>query len=143
MCLISKRLFPQRAKEDIVVGKSLCLTYNNEVVTYFMKYPVHSLEMKEKFSLFTILKVFINKIINKPLYYEIAKGMIHSYNLDNMEYFTRQKFEIGAIEYSNIHVKAIIPKGALYYEDAYDYTYASNKLILIPSKEQLKYFKNK
>ena len=141
MCLESKRLFPRTALTDIVVGKTLCLNYNNEVVTYFMRYPVHGLEMKEKFSLFTILKVFISKIINKRLYYEIEKGMIHSYNLDNRDYFTRQQFETGTIECCNMYVKAVIPKGALYYKDCYGYTYASNKLILKPSKEQLKYFK--
>lgn len=38
-------------------------------------------------------------------------------------------------------VKAIIPKGALYYKDSNDNAYASNILILKPTKEQLKYFK--
>lgn len=142
MCLETKRLFPRRALTDIVVGKALCLNYNNELVTYFMRYPVHSLKMKAKFSLFTILKVFINKIINKRLYYEIEKGMIHSYNLDGMDYYTRQQFETGTIKHGNMYVKAIIPKGALYYKDCRD-TYASNILILKPTKEQLKYFKNK
>lgn len=142
MCLESKRLFPRRALTDIVVSKALSLNYNNELVTYFMRYPVHSLKMKAKFSLFTVLKVFINKIINKRLYYEIEKGMIHSYNLDGMDYYTRQQFETGTIKHGNMYVKAIIPKGALYYKDYHD-TYASNILILKPTKEQLKYFKNK
>lgn len=42
-----------------------------------------------------------------------------------------------------MYVKAVIPKGSLYYIDHHGYTYASSKLVLKPSKEQLKYFKNK
>ena len=141
MCLESKRLFPRRAKKDIVVGKVLSLTQNNEVVTYYQRYPVHSLEMKEKFSLFTVLKMFISKIRYKETYYTLEGGMIHSYNFCNMEYFRRQLFETGTFEYTNMYVKAVIPKGALYYIDRYGTTYASNILILKPTKEQLKYFK--
>lgn len=141
MCLESKRLFPRTALTDIVVGKLLCLTYNNEVVTYYQRYPVRNLEMKEKFSLFTILKMFIEKRRHKDLYYTLKGGMIHSYNLGNRDYFERQRFETGITEYNDMYVKAIIPKGALYYKDCYDSTYASNILILKPTEEQLKYFK--
>lgn len=141
MCLESKRLFPRRAKEDIIVGKVLSLTYNKEVVTYYQRYPVRSLEMKEKFSLFTVLKMFKGKIRDKYPYYILEGGMIHSYNFYNMDYFRRQQFEMGTIEYNDMYVKAIIPKGALYYIDRYGSTYASNILILKPTEEQLKYFK--
>ena len=140
MCLESKRLFPRTASTDIVVGKWLSLT-SNGVVTYYQRYPVRSLEMKEKFSLFTVLKMFMLKIIRKYLYYHLEEGMIHSYNLDDMCYYTRQQFETGTIEHGNMYVKAIIPKGALYYKDCYDSYYASNKLILKPTERQLKYFK--
>lgn len=143
MCLESKRLFPRRALTDIVVGKALSITYKKGVVTYYQRYPVHSLEMKEKFSLFTVLNMFILKIRRKYSYYHLEEGMIHSYNLDNMDYFTRQQFETGTIEDNVMYIKAIIPKGALYYKDSYGHTYASNILILKPTKEQLKYFKNK
>lgn len=141
MCLKSKRLFPRRAKEDIVVGKCLDITQDNKVVTYYQRYPVHSLEMKEKFSLSTILKMFINRIRYEYLYYRLERGMIHSYNLSGLDYFIRQQFETGTIEYRTMYVKAIIPKGALYYEDSLGATYASTILILKPTKEQLKYFK--
>lgn len=140
MCLESKRLFPRIALTDIVVGKKLSFTYNNEVVTYYQRFPVRSLEMEEKFSLFTVLKMFVEKIIHKYSYYKLEGGMIHSYNLNNMNY-TRQQFETGAIKYDTLYVKAIIPKGALYYKDSYGNTYASNILILKPTEEQFKYFK--
>ena len=141
MCLKSKRLFPRRAKEDIVAGKCLDITHDNKVVTYYQRYPVHSLEMKEKFSLSTILKMFINRIRYEYLYYRLEGGMIHSYNFSDLDYFTIQQFETGTIEHQTMWIKAIIPKGALYYKDSLGVTYASNILILKPTKEQLKYFK--
>lgn len=141
MCLESKRLFPRRAKNDIIVGKKLCLTYNNEVVTYYQAFPVHSLEMKEKFSLFTVLKMFVEKRRYKYQHYKLKGGVIHSYNLYDIHYSIRHLFETGAIRYGDMYVKAIIPKGALYYIDRYGHTYASNILILKPTEEQLKYFK--
>ena len=140
MCLESKILFPRIAKEDIIVGKWLSLS-SIGVVTYYQRYPVRSLKMKEKFPLSTVLKMFVEKRRHEYSSYKLEKGMFHSYNLNTMNYFTRQQFETGTIENCNMYVKAIIPKGALYYKDYWGDSYASNILILKPTEEQLKLFK--
>lgn len=134
MCLLSTRLFPRRAKEDIVVCKQLAY-YNYKLFTWYRDYPVTNMIMKTKFTLFTIIKLlFRNRIYGR---YVVEEGVIHSYNTtyfaDNLDKFDGY----------TMFVKAVIPKGTLYYKSFQGDTYASSKLILKPSKEQLKYFKNK
>lgn len=134
MCLESARLFPRIAKEDIVVCKKLAY-HNGKLVTWFRDYPVTNMIMKTKFILFTIIKLlFKNRIHNR---YIIEEGFIHSYNAKHLS------AELGKFDGHTLYVEAVIPKGALYYKDYWGSTYASNKLILKPSEEQLKYFRNK
>lgn len=133
MCLESVRLFPKIAKEDIVVCKKLIYD-RGKLVTFFMEYPVTSMIMKTKFTLFTIIKLLFKDRIHGR--YIVEEGVIHSYDaiLPNDD---------NAFNGRVLYVKAVIPKGALYYRDYWGYAYASNKLILKPSEEQLTYFENK
>ena len=134
MCLESSRLFPKRAKEDIVVCKKLAY-YNGKLVTWYEDYPVTSMIMETKFTLFTIIKILFGDRIHGR--YLIGEGVIHSYDTKPFA------DELGKFDGYTMFVKAVIPKGALYYKDYWGHAYASNKLILKPSEEQLKYFKNK
>lgn len=140
MCLESTRLFPRRAKEDIEVGKKLAF-YNGELITWYQDYPVTNVVMKTKPNLFTIIKIYLTKTINNR--FLIGEGFIHSYNLNDFNRYDKYLFEKSAFDGDTMYVKAVIPKGALYYKDYWGHSYASNKLILKPSKELLKYFKNK
>lgn len=139
MCLESKRLFPKIAKKDIIVGKKLFVN-DGELVTYFREYPVTNVLMKVNFLLLTIIKLFLHGK-DRHGNYIIEGGVIHSYNLSNSSTQFKYSFIRGEIDICTIYVKAVIPKGALYYEDWNGLTYASNKLILMPTEEQLKYFK--
>lgn len=141
MCLESVRLFPRIAKEDIEVGKKLAFC-NGELVTWYRDYPVTSVLMKTSFILLTILKLYLYKE-KRNTRYLIEEGVIHSYNLTMMSHAFKSNFILGKIDGETLYVRAIIPKGALYYKDYWGHTYASNKLILKPSEEQLKYFRNK
>jgi hypothetical protein len=134
MCLESARLFPRIAKEDIVVCKKLAYC-DGKLVTWYRDYPVTNMIMKTKFILFTIIKLLFKDRIHGR--YNIEEGFIHSYN--TIIFGT----ELGEFDGYTMCVKAIIPKGALYYKDYWGSTYASNKLILKPSEEQLNYFENK
>ena len=135
MCLGSVRLFPKIAKEDIVVCKKLAYD-DGKLVTWFKDYPVTSTIMKTRFILFTIINLlFIGRINGR---YMIEGGVIHSYSNTTGFYSN-----LGEFKNCTMYVKAVIPKGALYYKDYWGSTYASNILILKPSKEQLPYFENK
>lgn len=140
MCLESTRLFPIRAKEDIVVGKELYVS-RGELVTAIREYPITSIVLKTNSWLFAILKLLFKLKCHGR--YIIEGGMFHSYNLDQSCSYFKEATLAGTVDGRRLYVKAIIPKGALYYKDYWGHTYASNKLILKPSKEQLKYFKNK
>lgn len=133
MCLESTRLFPRKAKEDIVVCKKLAYC-SGKLTTWYRDYPVTNTIMKTKFTLFTIINILLDYRAHGR--YLIGEGVIHSYATD-------LGYKSGEFDGYEMYVKAIIPKGALYYKDYWGYSYASNKLILKPSKEQLKYFKNK
>lgn len=141
MCLESTRLFPRRAKEDIEVGKKLAFC-NGELITWYRDYPVTNVVMKTRPNLFTIIKIYLRDrtIGNRFI---IEGGFIHSYNLNKVTSKYKSLFEKSALDGDTMYVKAVIPKGALYYKDYWGHSYASNKLILKPSKELLKYFKNK
>ena len=141
MCLESARLFPRIAKEDIEVGKKLCV-HNGKIFTWYLDYPVTSTIMKTSFILLTILKLYLYKEKRNGRYL-IEEGVIHSYNLTTISYSFKSDFILGKFDGYTMYVKAVIPKGALYYKDNWGHTYASNKLILKPSEEQLKYFRNK
>lgn len=140
MCLDSTRLFPQRAKEDIVVGKVLHFI-GGKLVTSIREYPITNTVLKANSWLFVVLKLLFKRKCHGR--YSIEGGMFHSYNLDQSCGDFKESVLSGIVDGRALYVKAIIPKGALYYKDYWGYTYASNKLILIPSEEQLKYFKNK
>lgn len=140
MCLESVKLFPIKAEKDIEVGKKLAF-YNGKLTTFYQEYPVTSVLMKTKPNLFTIIKTYLNKTINNR--FIIKGGFIHSYNLDMFSHNFKFLFEKSVFDGSTMYVNAVIPKGALYYKDYWGDTYASSELILKPSKEQLKYFKNK
>lgn len=135
MCLESVRLFPKRAKEDIIVCKKLAY-HNGKLITWYRDYPVTSTIMRTKFILFTIIKLLFEGRIHDR--YMVGGGFIHSYS-NTTSFYSK----LGEFEGYTMYVKAVIPKGALYYKDYEGSTYASNILILKPSKEQLKYFKNK
>lgn len=135
MCLESTRLFPKIAKEDIVVCKQLAYC-DGKLKTWYRDYPVTNTIMKTKFPLFTIVKLLFKSRIHGR--YSIEEGFIHSYS--NASCFYN---ELGEFDGYTMHVKAVIPKGALYYKDYWGGTYASNILILKPSEKQLPYFKNK
>lgn len=141
MCLESARLFPRIAKEDIEVGKKLCV-HNGKTFTWYLDYPVTSIMMKTSFILLTILKLYLYKE-KRNTRYLVEEGVIHSFNLTMVSHAFKSNFISGKIDGETLYVRAIIPKGALYYKDYWGHTYASNKLILKPSEEQLKYFRNK
>lgn len=138
MCLESTRFFPRIAKEDIVVGKELYVS-GGELVTAIREYPITSILLKTNSWLFAILKLLFKLKCHGR--YIIEGGMFHSYNLDQSCSYFKEAILEGTVDGRRLYVKAIIPKGALYYKDYWGHTYASNKLILQPSKEQLKYFK--
>lgn len=140
MCLESTELLPRKAKEDIIVGKKLWIN-RGKAVTFYQMYPINDLIMKTRFILFTIIKILFRRRICGR--YVVEEGFIHSYDLDTCSSYYIDSFTQGTIVDGILYVKAIIPKGALYYKDYWKHTYASNKLILKPTKEQLKYFKNK
>ena len=139
MCLESVRLFPKRAKEDIVVGKELHFI-GGKLVTSIRSYPITNTVLKTNWGLFDILKLLFKKCHDR---YIIEGGILHSYNLDTSCGYFKESVLSGIVDGRALYVKAVIPKGALYYKDYWGYTYASNKLILMPSKEQLPYFENK
>lgn len=138
MCLESVRLFPRIAKKDIEVGKKL-FVHNGKIFTMYRGYPVTSMIMKTSFTLLTIIKLYLyKKNINNR--YLVGEGVIHSFNLSRMRSDLKSDFKLGKFDGETMYVRAIIPKGALYYKDYWGDTYASNKLILKPSEEQLRYF---
>lgn len=140
MCLESVRLYPRRAEKDIEVFKKLNFC-DGELTTFFRNYPVTNVVMKTKPNLFTIIKIYLTKTINNR--FLIEEGFIHSYNPNEISYYEKYLFEKSVFDGSTMYVNAVIPKGTLYYKDYWGDTYASSELILKPSKEQLKYFKNK
>lgn len=139
MCLESTRLLPKRAKEDIVVGKVLHFT-GGKLVTSIRSYPITNTVLKTNWRLFDILKLLFKKCHDR---YIIEGGMFHSYNIDTAYGDFKESVLSGTVDGIALYVKTVIPKGALYYKDYWGHTYASNKLILMPSKEQLPYFENK
>lgn len=140
MCLESTRLFPKRAKEDIVVGKVLHYV-EGKLFTSIRDYPITNTVLKTNSWLFAILKLLFKG--KSTFGYLIEGGVFHSYNLDSSSGYFNDCVFSGIVDGRTLYVKAVIPKGALYYKDYWGHSYASNKLILKPSKEQLKYFKNK
>ena len=68
MCLESKRLFPRKAKEDIVVGKVLHFI-GGKLVTSIREYPITNTVLKTNSWLFAILKLlFKRKYCNRYQY---------------------------------------------------------------------------
>lgn len=119
MCLYTRQICPIRARRDIEVYK--VLRYDRAtggIITPYVNFPVLtktidvSEEPMEQGGYFT---------------HTIAKGMVHSYNyLPTLE---------GCFYQTGFVVKAIIPKGTLYYR-GFNNDCASKKLIL---KDIVKY----
>lgn len=112
MCLYTKQICPIRARRDIEVYKVLLYDWvTNKITTPFIHFPVLTKTMDVSEESIERGMCFVRTI---------TKGMIHSYS-----------FCPTLVGYSpgSIVVRAIIPKGALYYKGL-DGDYASKKLIL-------------
>lgn len=117
MCLYTRQVFPRRAKEDIIVYKVLSVSWLlKELRTPFRKEPVTSeILITEKGK--PMKKICWRNIFLKGP--DVVEEGIHSYS----------DYKYAACT-PNTVFEAKIPKGALYYKDAYDPEYCSTKLIL-------------
>lgn len=134
MCLDSDRLFPKRAKENIICYKALNISNNGKYhITPYMKTKINKDEksiigyrMKSDILefIFHITYCLIRLIFgHSHLYpFEIGKGFIHT--IYEKRYINYYRFPRTDLMY-----RCIIPKGTLYYED--EYSYASRSIIFI------------
>ena len=117
MCLVTDQICPIKARKDIEVYKILkYCTETNTIVTPFVHYPVLTKTMDTYKESIEPAHGIYHRLI-------IRKGMIHSYG--TLPYLCGA--EIVFV------VKAIIPKGTLYYTseaEGPNKEYASKKLIL-------------
>lgn len=112
MCLYTKQICPIRARRDIEVYKVLRYdSVTDKIITPYTHFPVLTKTMDVSEESIERGMCFVRTI---------TKGMIHSYS------FCPTLAGYGP---RSIVVRAIIPKGALYYKGLDD-DYASKKLIL-------------
>lgn len=112
MCLYTKQICPIRARRDIEVYKVLRYdSVTDKIITPYTHFPVLTKTMDVS-----------EESIRRGMFFVhiVGKGMIHSYNYCPALAGYSQTFFL---------VKAVIPKGALYYRGLCN-DYASKKLIL-------------
>lgn len=122
MCLETKHLLPKIAKEDIPVYKVLALSTDGLETPYRFMKIINPIIKPTLYSKIVYLSTFIfnliTYLINKKVY--IDSGFIHVYP---------KKLYVG---YNRVLIKAIIPKGSLYYKGLFCDTesYCASKIIL-------------
>ena len=118
MCLIAKRIFPKRAKEDIIVYKVLDCISKDKFTTPLQGTKVYlGMTLKAKNS---ILQTLIQFLIRPKV---IMGEGVHAYTRTENAYFWKGRKQAVTVW--------IIPKGTLYWLGKYNSEIAARKMVFI------------
>lgn len=146
MCLTSRYKDPFIAKKDIECYKQIQVTKVNDQIIFFTPYQHKDVTNEVRNTkilvpeFWSIVKERLNYFFKfrKRKEYYIRGGYIHSYMPHTLGDIDRMR--LYGYNSDCIFLKCIIPAGSLYYKDEFCGEYASDKIIITESDENINHF---